>query len=160
MISEIGTYLERITELRGKVWTNLDGLTPEALNWTPLPQDTNSLIVLATHSIGAEHGWIGEVIGHEPETRIRAAEFHAQASALEALQDRYEAVARETEHVLAGLTASDLDTTRDSKRRYGVVTVRWIILHVIEHYAEHEGQMSLTRQLYQAKSKFGEQKNA
>ncbi len=160
MVSEVETYLERLTALRGKVWQKLEGLTSEALDWTPLAHDANSLMVLATHSIGAEHGWIGEVIGKNPATRVRAAEFHAQSSAIEALRDRFEAVARETEHVLAALSAEDLDSTRHRDDVSGTVTVRWAILHIIEHYAEHEGQMSLTRQLYQAKSKSGEQEHA
>jgi hypothetical protein len=29
--------------------------------------------------------------------------------------------------------------------------VRWCILHVIEHYAQHLGHMQLTRQLWLAK---------
>ncbi len=151
MVAEIDTYLERLTGLRGEVWETLDGLDAAALNWTPLPNGTNSLLVLATHSLGAEHGWIAEVIGREPKTRIRANEFLARGSGLDELRERFEATARESERILLGLSESDLNQTREGTSGE-TVTVRWAIIHIVEHYAEHLGQMSLTRQLWGSKN--------
>ncbi|MGE5139872.1 MAG: DinB family protein [Rudaea sp.] len=151
MNGEIETYLARLTGLRSEVWETLEDLDTAALNWTPLPEGTNSLLVLATHSLGAEHGWIAEVVGREPKTRIRANEFRARGSGLEQLRERFEATARESERILSGLNESDLNETREGTSGE-TVTVRWAIIHVIEHYAEHLGQMSLTRQLWGSKN--------
>ncbi len=150
MLSEVSNYLEHLTALRSEMWQTLEGLDTEALNWTPLPQGTNSLFVLATHSLGAEHGWIAEIIGGEPPTRVRAQEFLAHGESLTELHTRFEAVARESERILPALIENDLNRTH-AHEPYGTVTVRWIIIHIIEHYAEHAGQMSLTRQLWENK---------
>lgn len=148
MIPEIETYLERLNGLRSEIWQELEGLIPEGLNWKPLANETNSLFVLATHSLGAEHGWIGETIGREPKTRVREQEFFAAGSGIDDLRERFEANARESERILLGMTEKDLNEKRETTG-HGVVTVRWAIIHVIEHYAEHLGQIRLTRQLWE-----------
>jgi uncharacterized damage-inducible protein DinB len=151
MLSEIHVYLERLRDLRAQVLRTLDGLDADALNWQPLPNETNSLFVLATHCIGSERGWFGSVLGGAPPTRDRAAEFRARGEDLAALRAAYAESARFTWEILAPLTAGDLDATRQHDH-YGMVTVRWIILHVIEHYSEHLGQAQLTRQLWENRS--------
>ncbi len=145
---ELSTYLERLNALRSELFKTLEGLDAQALNWTPLPQETNSLFVLATHSLGAEQGWIAEVIGGVPPTRVRAKEFLAHGNDVNELRERFEVVAHESETVLLALAETDLNQTR-AREPYGTVTVRWIIIHVIEHYAEHLGQIQLTRQLWE-----------
>jgi uncharacterized damage-inducible protein DinB len=156
MLDEVARYIESIARVRGKILETIAGLDAGALDWTPSPEETNSLFVIATHCTGSEHGWIYEVLGRGEKTRDRAAEFKARAGDVEGpgengkavarLRAEYERVARETETILAARTASDLESTRDVPGR-GTVTERWIILHVIEHSSEHLGQMYLTRQL-------------
>lgn len=143
---EIENYLHYLERLREHALKTLDGLDERVLNWKPLEEETNSLYALATHVIGSEHGWIYEVLGRGEKTRDRPAEFAAKGSDLAGLRARYEATAKETSNLLAFRTSEDLETTREHEK-YGLVTERWIILHVIEHYAEHIGQMYLTRQL-------------
>lgn len=154
MLSEIQESLEHLRALRAQVLQTLAGLNADALNWSPTRENTNSLYVLATHCIGSEHGWIYEILGRGAQTRNRPAEFGAmadlaaQGNELTALRAQYEKVAQETETLLATRTAQDLLTTR-YRTPYGDVSERWIILHVIEHYSEHLGQMYLTRQLWE-----------
>ncbi len=148
MLPEISTYLDRLNALRTEMFKTLQGLDERGLNWTPLPQGTNSLFVLATHTLGAEHGWIVEIIGGVPPTRVRAQEFLAHGSSLDQLRAQFDAVARDSERILQPLTAADLNQTR-VREPYGTVTVRWIVIHVLEHYAEHLGQVRLTRQLWE-----------
>ena len=75
MLSELKSYLQRIEDLRGQVGNLIADLPVEALNWRPVEgtdeHATNSLAVLATHVAGAEHFWIGEVVGGRPPTRDR-----------------------------------------------------------------------------------------
>ncbi len=146
MLSEVATYHDRLNALREQVLKTLEGLDAETLNWKPLASDTNSLFVLATHLIGSEHGWLGETLAGEPKTRVRPEEFVARGDNLNDLAARFEETARDTTRILAGLKESDLEQMFPEERR-GTVSGRWIILHVIEHYAEHLGQMRLTRQL-------------
>jgi uncharacterized damage-inducible protein DinB len=148
MLSEIETYIERLRELRAQILKTLDGSNADALNWRPTPSESNSLFALATHSLGAERRWLHEVVGLRKIERDRAAEFRARGDDVAALRITYEAVARESEKILARLTEADMETLRgDPPKAY---TVRWCILHVVEHYCEHLGQMYLTRQLWES----------
>lgn len=148
--SELDHYHHMIADLRGQVCALIADLPAEALNWRPLPgvddHAMNSLAVLATHLAGAEHFWIAEVIGGRPATRDRSAEFVVQAEDAQALVQRLDAVGRETGEVFAGLTAADLDGAREVRGKS--VTVRWGILHVVDHTALHLGHMQITYQLW------------
>ena len=148
MLPEIQEAIENLRTQRAKVLQTLDGLSADALNWSPTAQGTNSLFVLATHCIGSEHGWMFEILGRGAQTRNRPTEFLAHGAGLDALRVEYARVAAETETLLAMRTPEDLLTTRN-REGFGDVSERWIILHVIEHYAEHLGQMYLTRQLWE-----------
>lgn len=106
----------------------------------------NSLAVLATHIAGAEHFWIGEVIGGLPLTRDRDAEFLTETKDGTHLVGLLEQTGLETREILAGLTEMDLDGVREARGRQ--VPVRWGILHVIDHTALHLGHMQLTYQLW------------
>ncbi len=151
MTPELQTLLDRINALRSNIWKELEGVDAAGLNWAPLAKDTNSLYVLATHCIGSEHGWVAETIGGEAKTRVRSLEFEARGNSMGELRDRFEATAAETRRIFGRLEEADLDRTI-ATQNYGTVTVRWAILHLIEHFSEHLGQMRLTKQLWEAKS--------
>lgn len=148
MLAEIDEYLNALRALRRQALSALQDADPNAWNWTPTKDDTNSLFVLATHAIGSERGWILEILGGGTKTRNREAEFRAASSDLSALYAEYAQVAAATEALLASQTNETLQTTR-FRENYGNVTARWIVLHVIQHYAEHLGQMYLTKQLWE-----------
>jgi uncharacterized damage-inducible protein DinB len=150
MLDEITSYYKAITQQREKVLTALAGAPSEAWNWTPTSDATNSLFVLATHVIGSEHGWIFEILGQRARTRNRPAEFMAQGTSLDALRAEYARVADQTRQVLESLTEADLETTR-AREGHDDVSVRWILLHVVEHSSEHLGQMELTKQLWETR---------
>lgn len=148
MLTEVSEYLSSISRQRARIWKTLETANPACLNWTPTKDESNSLFVLGTHVIGSEHGWIYEILGNGEKTRNRAAEFLSQGTDLSALKSEYERVAEETKKILEALTEDDLKTTRH-RESHGDVTVRWILLHVIEHSSEHLGQMELTKQLWE-----------
>jgi uncharacterized damage-inducible protein DinB len=151
MLSELDNYLQRIQDLRSQVAALIGDLPAEALNWRPIEDSgdhaTNSLAALAAHVAGAEHFWIGEVVGRRPATRDRDAEFAVTAKDAVDLAGLLEQVRAETQEVFAGLDATDLGDTREARGR--VIPVRWCILHVIDHTALHLGHMQLTYQLWQ-----------
>lgn len=150
MYPEIQTYLERLDDLRNQIRDLVADLPAEALNWRPIEDSaehaTNSMGVLATHAAGAEHFWIGEVIGGMPATRDRDAEFRTKIEHPEKLLQLLDTVDKETRTVMAWLTAGNLDETRLARGK--LIPVRWIILHVIDHTALHLGHMQLTYQLW------------
>ena len=148
MLPEIQTYVEFLREAREQVTQVLDGMTAEGLNWHPLPDETNSLYVLAVHCLGAERGWLHELVGQRPIERDRAAEFHARGEEAGALRGAFDTTMRTSDEILARLIESDMGAMR-GKNASHMHSVRWCILHVVEHYSEHLGQMRLTRQLWE-----------
>jgi uncharacterized damage-inducible protein DinB len=150
MLSELDSYLQRIEDLRGQVSELIAGLPAEALNWRPIEGQeeytTNSLAVLATHVAGAEHFWIGEIVGGHPTTRDRDAEFTVEIGGAADLVQLLEQTGAETQEVFGTLNPEELDGTREARGR--TVPVRWCILHVIDHTALHLGHMQLTYQLW------------
>lgn len=151
MLPEAQQYQLMLNELRRQMIALLRDLPLAALNWRPLPADddhaTNSLAVLAAHVAGAEHHWIGEVVGRLPATRVRQAEFETAADDVTPLLAQLDAVGAQSTRVLGTLTAADLDGVRHARDRE--VPVRWAILHAIEHAALHLGHMQMTVQLWE-----------
>ena len=151
MLGELENYMSRMDDLRGQVCGLIADLPPEALNWRPVEgagdHASNSLAVLAAHVAGAEHFWIGEVVGGLPPSRDRDAEFETHSAGASELVDRLVQVGAESQEVLSSLTRSDLDDVRQVQGRS--VPVRWGILQIIDHTALHLGHMQLTVQLWQ-----------
>ena len=150
---EVDAYLADLGELRDQVKSLLEGLDPEALDWRPIEgvgeHATNSLTAMVVHLVGSETYWMKEVIGGKKIVRDRDAEFVTKGISSSELQAKIGAVGKVTTEVLSALTGKQLGETR--KWRDRSVSVRWCILHVIEHYALHLGHMQLTRQLWLAK---------
>lgn len=150
MLPECASYLGMMDDLREQIAEVIADLPAEALNWRPVEGEgdhaTNSLAVMVAHVAGAEHFWIAEVAGGQPPTRDRPAEFVTEVDGPEALLAKLKATAEETSQVMAGLTAADLEGTRQASDR--TVPMRWAILHAIEHTALHLGHMQITYQLW------------
>jgi hypothetical protein len=155
MIKEIKGYLSILEDLRGQVKKGLEGLDQEGLDWRPIPGKgdlhTNSLGAIATHLAGSETYWMKEIIGKQPIHRDREAEFVAKGAGVLELQERLDNAAQATKAVLSSLSPSGLDEERNFRDRK--VSVRWGILHVIEHTATHLGHIQLTRQLWENQGK-------
>jgi uncharacterized damage-inducible protein DinB len=154
MIKEVENYLVILSELHAQVIKIMEGLPREALDFKPLLGDgehaTNSMGALAVHLAGSEAYWAKEVIGGRPIIRDREAEFKAAGSGFADLKAALEAAAKETEAIFSSLAPMQLEEMRKSRDRS--VSVRWAILHLIEHYALHLGHMQLTRQLWMFQS--------
>ncbi len=147
MIPEAQTYAELLREARTRIWKLMDGLNQDALNWHPTPDASNSIYALVTHCLGAERRWIHQIVGGRSIVRDRDAEFRALADNPATLQTTYAEAAIETERVLNDLTLDAMaELKSDGKNQ---ASARWCILHIVEHYNEHIGQIALTRQLWE-----------
>ena len=143
-----------MNELRDQIKNVLEGLPGEALDWRPIEGEgeltTNSLGVIVTHLAGSGMYLIKEIIGGLPVHRDRDAEFATQRVNASTLKARLDGAVKIVEEVLSPLKESQME--EDRKYRDRTAKVRWIILHVIEHTAQHLGHMQLTRQLWLAKN--------
>ena len=67
----------------------LDGLSAEQLNWVPPAKDGNSVMVIATHVVGASQGHILQTLCGQTIDRNRDEEFRASGDTVEPLRERW-----------------------------------------------------------------------
>ena len=154
MDTQVQGYLTEFGILRGQIRDAIKGMDDEAANWHPLPQGTNSVYGILSHIIGVDGFWVRQVIMGETLKRDREAEFAASGNLAE-LVDRWEKAWADTESMLGKLSHAQLLESRTMPFRpeRGGVTVQWIILHLISHYATHLGHVQLTAQLWDQRHK-------
>jgi len=142
---EIELFWRFIVSSVDQIITCLDGLTEAEINWRPV-ESTNSLFVLAVHTMGNLEENLFSVLCGQPVQRQREAEFVAQGHSDKAIQQQWHELQQCVYAGLAQLPAIELDRKRQHPRR-GQLTGREILLVVARHAAEHMGQAQLTRDL-------------
>ena len=149
---------EVLRRSRDEMRDAVKGLPADALNWRPVPDDTNSIAVLAVHSLSSTRMWLSIAVGESPPDRDRASEFAVSAGDSAELLS---SVGRLTEACLSLVDDSrtvDWSALRDAQGPPGSgedtqVFAAWALLHALEHLREHVGQISLTRQLWDQHSR-------
>jgi len=136
--------LNNLQELHNDVANALEGLTPEALDWSP-KLGVNSITVLIVHLTGSQRFLFGEVIGGQDIHRDREAEFRAKGLAPDELKQRLSDNVTYIIDVLEPLTLADLESKRMFRTRE--VTVGWVIGHALKHTATHLGHIQVMRDL-------------
>ena len=113
---------------------------PRAAVWARPNESSNSIGNLVVHLAGNVTEWILGGVGGQSITRYRAGEF-AQKDGADGvtLLKTLEAVLREADCVLAGLTERDLERSIVIQGRE--TTVLAAVYHVVEHFAMHTGQI-------------------
>jgi len=135
----------------------IEGASREALNWRPGADDTNSIAVLAVHSMTSTRSWLSVAVGAPLPERDRPAEFRAEAENAQALLAFVADMERDCVALLDGARGVDWTAVRRThpRPRPGAgeqVTGAWALLHALEHLREHSGQMALTRQLWEQRT--------
>jgi len=154
---EAGTLLGFLDFHRRTLLVKVDGLDAEALR-RPLPPSTMTLGGLVKHLAMVEDNWFGEVWLAEDVEPWASADWDADrdwdwTSAADDTPEQLRAlwdasVARSQRTVAAALAAGGLE--QESRRRHHAtgqpVTLRWILVHMIEEYARHNGHADLLRE--------------
>jgi uncharacterized damage-inducible protein DinB len=108
--------------------------------WWRVNDASNSIGNLMLHLDGSTRMWILRVAGGRQVVRDRDAEFSARGPlAKSALLARLRSTLAEVDEVLATLNEETLLERRPSTQ--GEVTVLWAVLHGVEHFAMHTGQI-------------------
>ena len=152
MEAEIQGYLTEFGTLRGAEFRDaIKGLNDDGANWHPLSDGTNSTFAILSHIMGADNLSVRQVIsGEEVQRGCAGTDFRASGNLSELLV-RWEEAWTEIESIYLGrLNHSQLLEAKPVPFRpdRGTVTVQWVILHLISHYATHLGHLQLTRQLW------------
>lgn len=133
---------------RDVVLWKLQGLDDEQLRRPMTPSGT-TLLGLVKHMAAVDYGWFCETFGHDLEElpfdendenadlRIEPSETTAEVLAFHA---RARAAANQ---VVAQHDLDDLGTSWAGD----AVSMRWVLIHMVEEVARHAGQMDIIREL-------------
>ncbi len=152
---EGAVYARYILSSLDRLMECIEGMEAAQWNWRPPAPETNSVYVLAVHTLGnAEENILGTVCG-QPVMRDHAREFAARAESLDALRRHWDELRGRLEAAMCGLSADALGRAVRHPRR-GTLTGREVLIVVARHAAEHLGQAALTRDLAHAAHRRGE----
>jgi uncharacterized damage-inducible protein DinB len=133
------------------------GLTPDQLRERAVPPSVISLIGLVRHMTEVERSWFQRCLGGRDEPFIYCtdedpdADFSAVDGAdpeadMQTWRDQC-ALSRET---VSGL--GSLDDTGTTRRTGDQVSARWVMIHMIEEYARHNGHADFLRERIDGKT--------
>lgn len=133
---------------RDAVLWKLDGLDDEQLRRPMTPSGTN-LLGLVKHLAAVEYGWFCETFGRETEPLPFDEDDEnadLRVTADESLADIVDFYGRARD--AADRVIADLDVTDTGTAWFGdTVTLRWVLIHMIEETARHAGHMDIVREL-------------
>lgn len=128
------------------------GLSPADLARAAVPPSTLSLLGLVRHLAYVEHHWFRGMLAGD---RVPAPfdsdedpdhEFNGVKPTAEAVGEAWAAWRTAVDFADAFVAAApDLDVTGKHHRR-GDVSLRWVLVHMIEEYARHNGHADLLRE--------------
>ncbi len=127
------------------------GLDAADLARRSVEPSTMSLLGLVRHMAEVERGWFRRTMAGEDAPRLYCSEddpdgdFDGAVDDAEVVQEALAAWRGEIESADGFVSAApDLDIT--GERGFGAVSLRWVLIHMIEEYARHLGHADLLRE--------------
>ncbi len=127
-----------------------DGLSDEQLRQQSMPPSTLSLLGLVRHLAEVERTWFRRVLASEDVPLVYSATGDYQQSYdtadanVDEAFDNWQTEVEEARRAEA--VAPSLDATGYQPKWQASVSLRWILLHMIEEYARHNGHADLVRE--------------
>ncbi len=125
------------------------GLTDDQLRERAVPPSSLSLLGLVRHMAEVERNWFRPVLGGEQMSAIFAPGMDWEASfrdvAMAGAAEAFGAWRAECEHaraLVAAVPSLDASGNRGGER----FSLRWVMVHMIEEYARHNGHADLLRE--------------
>ena len=129
----------------------LDGLDEDQVRWTP-SATANSLLGMVNHLTYVEHWWFHECfLGRDADLpdifgEDRDADFRPPADQTVGFTvERFRAACARSNEITSTASLDDVAAHTHHKQRG--VTLRWILVHMIEETARHAGHADITREL-------------
>ncbi len=128
-----------------------EGLSPAQLAARAMPPSTLSLLGLVRHLAEVERGWFDRFTGESrPGIYWTDAEpdldFDGAVDDPEIVRQAFADWQAEIDHGREVSARLPLDATFFSEKRGADVTFRWVLVHLIEEYARHNGHADLLRE--------------
>jgi uncharacterized damage-inducible protein DinB len=132
---------------RETLWLKCSGLDATGLAARSVPPSELSLLGLLRHLAEAERHWFRRVLAGEPVGGAFGEDSWAGAVAEADVVARARATWRaETDYARRFVAAApSLDITGEESE-YGTVSLRWVLVHLVEEYARHNGHADLLRE--------------
>lgn len=128
------------------------GLDAEQMARRSVEPSAMSLLGLVRHLAGVEAGWFRTVMAGETrrgpfaETGVADADFHGATADPAEVDEAWRVWRAEVAFADAFVDgAPDLEITGIEKWR-GPLSLRWVLIHMIEEYAQHNGHADLLRE--------------
>ncbi len=156
---EVGRWLSALEDARRDTVRELDGVSDEALDWTPPGVAPNTIGTLLYHIALVEADWLlADILGPKaappwPEELLpfgdrdkdgRLTEIHGMTQR-EHL-DRLEAVRSMLMDYLRPMTLEEFHRLR-ARERWDV-TPAWVLHHLLQHEAEHRAHIAWVRETH------------
>ncbi len=136
---------------RETICSKLEGVTDEGARWIPA-EGANSLIGIVNHLAYVEDSWFHQrllglpsqlpnIFENDPDAEFRPAGDQSVARTI----DQYRRMWQRSNEITQ--TAGLDDVAQHPKAAQRGVTLRWILVHMLEETARHAGHMDITRQL-------------
>jgi uncharacterized damage-inducible protein DinB len=129
---------DQLEQLCGRIETCLGKLTPEQI-WTRGHDNENAVGNLVLHLAGNVRQWILHGVGGQPDHRQRDTEFAARELDTAELKRRLRSTVDEASAVMRAVPPGQWLEHR-TIQKYDV-TVLEAVLHVVEHFSGHTGQI-------------------
>jgi uncharacterized damage-inducible protein DinB len=152
---EKATYQEYLRNYRLTLEMKCQGLTPTQLAMRSVPPSSMSLLGLIRHMASVEHNWFRRVALSTGEERLfktvddRDHDFNGARGDEETVTDAFETWHTQIHQADAWLDAldeSELGRELPFPNDAGTVSVRDLLVHMIEEYARHCGHADLLRE--------------
>ena len=153
---EKATYVEYLANYRMTLELKCQGLGPEQLASRSVPPSTMSLLGLVRHMASVEHSWFQRVARATGEERLYRSEadrdhdFNGAVATQECVDEAFASWRREiakADQWLADVLEPDLGRELPIARGEGeFVSIRDLLVHMIEEYARHCGHADLLRE--------------
>jgi uncharacterized damage-inducible protein DinB len=126
------------------------GLTGEQLAARSVPPSAMSLLGLVRHMAEVELSWFRRLLRGEDVTRHFAKagdpDFDFTGASAETAEADYALLVAEIERARAAFDGVPLDFEFDEPPWRTRLTARWVLAHMIEEYARHNGHADLLRE--------------
>ncbi|RMI27878.1 DinB family protein [Nocardia stercoris] len=150
-LDERATLVSFLEHERDTLAWKCSGLTDDQLRLRAVPPSTMSLLGLVRHLTDVDRGWFSGVLGGEDrppqywdaETR-QETDFDVDTADIAAAMRLWQKECERSRRILTGCVS--LDTTGVSTHTGVTYSARWVLNHMIEEYARHNGHADLLRE--------------
>ena len=151
LTGELKALVQFLDYHRGTLVLKCAGLTDDELKRRSIPPSTLSLLGLVRHLTEVEHSWYAKTLDGQPGQPCYSndtdpdGDFDSLDSVpVEQVWSAYHATVAESRRIQSTFTDGAAVARGTNKRPRNV---RWVLIHLVEEYARHNGHADLLREL-------------